>query len=91
MKMYVVCTYKNHLIEANLIKTHNISIVLGHIAIVIFHRITITCLYDFDPLKPHFYIVKLGFTRVYIIFLNSVQKHRLWVLVRTASPSRNMF
>ena len=28
-----------------------------------------TCLYNFDPLKPHFYTVKLGFTRVYIIFL----------------------
>ena len=27
-----------------------------------------TRLYDFDPLKPHFYIVKLGFTGVYIIF-----------------------
>ena len=26
-------------------------------------------LYKFDPLKPHFYIVKLGFTGVYIIFL----------------------
>ena len=42
------------------------------------------------PLKPHFYIVKLGFTVVYIIFLTIAQKHRLWVLVRTASPSRNM-
>ena len=31
--------------------------------------ITKTCLYNFDPLKPHFYIVKLGFTVVYIIFL----------------------
>ena len=30
--------------------------------------ITKTCLYNFDPLKPHFYIVKLGFTGVYIIF-----------------------
>ena len=39
-------------------------------------RITKTCLYNFDPLKPHFYIVKLGFTRVYIIFLISAQKHR---------------
>ena len=39
-----------------------------------------TCLYNFDPLKPHFYIVKLGFTGVYIIFLISAQKHRLWVL-----------
>ena len=47
-----------------------------------------TCLCNFDPLKPHFYIVKLGFTGVYIIFLISAQKHRLWVLVRTASPRR---
>ena len=47
-----------------------------------------TCLYNFAPLKPHFYIVKLGFTGVDIIFLISAQKHRLWVLVRTASPRR---
>ena len=50
--------------------------------------ITKTCLYNVDPLKPHFYIVKLGFTGVYIIFLISAQKHRLWVLVRTASLRR---
>ena len=25
--------------------------------------------FNFDPLKPHFYIVKLEFTGVYIIFL----------------------
>ena len=31
--------------------------------------ITKTCLYNFDPLKPHFYIVKRGFTGVDIIFL----------------------
>ena len=33
--------------------------------------ITKTCLYNFDPLKPQFYIhvVKLGFTGVYIIFV----------------------
>ena len=31
--------------------------------------ITKTRLYNFDPLKPHFYIVKLGFTGVYIILL----------------------
>ena len=36
-------------------------------------NITKTCLYNFDPLKPHFYIVKLGFTGVYIIFLISAQ------------------
>ena len=28
-----------------------------------------TCPCDVDPLTPHFYIVKLGFTGVYIIFL----------------------
>ena len=31
--------------------------------------ITKTRLYNFDPLKPHFYVVKLAFTEVYIIFL----------------------
>ena len=35
--------------------------------------ITKTRLYNFDPLKPQFYIVKLGFTGVYIIFLISAQ------------------
>ena len=35
--------------------------------------ITKTCLYNFDPLKPHFYIVKLGFTGVNIIFVISAQ------------------
>ena len=30
-------------------------------------------LYKFNPLKPHFYIVKLGFTGVYIIFLISAR------------------
>ena len=29
-----------------------------------FINITKTCLYNFDPLKPHFYIVKMGFTGV---------------------------
>ena len=33
-------------------------------------------LHNFDPLKPHFYIVN-------IIFLISAQKHRLWVLTST--------
>ena len=45
--------------------------------------ITKTRLYNFDPLQPHFYVVKLGFTGVYIIILISAQKHRLWVLVST--------
>ena len=40
--------------------------------------LTKTCRYNFDPLKPHFYIVKLGFIGVYIIFVIFAQKHRLW-------------
>ena len=31
--------------------------------------ITKTYLFNFDPLKPHFYIVKLEFTGVYIIVI----------------------
>ena len=60
------------------------------------HRKTYLHVYNFDPLKPQFYVVKLGFTGIYIIFLTgiyiifliSAQIHRLWVLVRTASPRR---
>ena len=37
--------------------------------------ITKTYLYNYDPLKSHFYIVKLGYT----LFLISAQKHRLCV------------
>ena len=33
---------------------------------------------QFWLLKPHFYTVKLEITGVYIIFLISAQKHRLW-------------
>ena len=36
-------------------------------------HITKTCLYNCDPIKPHFYIVKLGFTGAYIIFYISIQ------------------
>ena len=36
-------------------------------------HITKTRLYNFDPLELHFYIVKLGFTGVCIIFLTSAQ------------------
>ena len=37
-----------------------------------------TCLDNFDPLRPHFYRVKLGFTGVYIIFLISAQNIDCW-------------
>ena len=33
-----------------------------------------TCLYDFDTVKSHYYIVKLGLTEVCNIFLISAQK-----------------
>ena len=52
---YVTCSYSTFLMEAQ----------NGQ------DDITKTCLYNFDPLKPHFYIVKLGFTGVYIILLIS--------------------
>ena len=39
----------------------------------ILELITKTRLYNFDPLKPHFYIVKLGFAGVLVIFLISAQ------------------
>ena len=36
---------------------------------VIWFNITKTCLYSFDPLKPHFYIVKLGLQGYILFFL----------------------
>ena len=42
-------------------------------------------LYNFDPLKPHFFHSKTGVYRVYIIFLIFAQNHILWVLIRTVS------
>ena len=38
-------------------------------------------LYDLYPLAPHFYIVKLAFTVVYIFFLVFALKHRLCVFL----------
>ena len=40
--------------------------------------ITKTCLYNFYSLKTQFYIVKLGFTGVYIIFLISPKNRDCW-------------
>ena len=34
-----------------------------------FGTITKTCLYNFEPLKPHFYIVKLGLQGYTLFFL----------------------
>ena len=51
--------------------------------------ITKTCLYNFDPLKPHFYIVKLGFTGVYIIFLISAENIDYGYLVEPPRRGRS--
>ena len=34
--------------------------------------ITKTCLYNFDPLKSHFYIVKLGYTFIFLYQLKNI-------------------
>ena len=52
------------------------------------YSITKTRLYNFDPLEPHFYIVKLGFTGVYIIFLISAQNIDCGY---SLEPPRHMF
>ena len=57
----------------------NVDILSGPLGLIGLFCITKTYLYNFDPFKPYFYIVKLGFTGVYIIILISAQKHRLWV------------
>ena len=45
--------------------------------------------YNFgSPLKPHFWIVKQGFTRSIHYLSILLKKHRLWVVVRTASRRR---
>ena len=40
---------------------------------------------EYGAFKPHFNIVKLRFSGIYIIFFISAQKHRFLVLVRTAT------
>ena len=50
--------------------------------------IRIICPCNIYPLYPTFYIAKLGYAGDTPIFLIFALKHRLWVLVRTASPSR---
>ena len=44
-------------------------------------NITKTYLYNFDPLKPLFYIVKLGFTGVTLFFLFRIKNIDCWYLL----------
>ena len=64
----VLCKKKN---MKNISKCRLLKILLSVLDINIF--ITKTRLYGFEPLKPHFYTVKLGYTGVYINFLISAQ------------------
>ena len=61
LKLHVLC----NLVCIQFVSTWN------HATLILY--ITKTRLYNVDPLKPHFYIVKLGFTEVYIIFHISAQ------------------
>ena len=84
------CAIMNHVIKRFLCILYTVDYTglsgnPSQTACVPYFFITKTYLYNFDFLKPQFYIVKLGFTGVYIIFLISAQKHRLWVLFRSAS------
>ena len=54
----------------------------------IFNTITKTCPCNVYPPEPHFYIAKLGYAGVYLFFLIFAPKHKLSVLVRTASKFR---
>ena len=75
-----VISQKNEITYIHLMNLINLFIYLFFYLFIFFFFFTIlrsditkTCLYKFDPHKPHFYIVKLGFTGVYIIFLISAQ------------------
>ena len=46
-------------------------------------------IYNFDPLKPHFYIVKLGFAGVQVIFLIYAQNMDCWYSLEP--PPQSMF
>ena len=55
------------------------------------YYIMITCpCNEHPPFTPHFYIGKLGFTRVNIFFLISALKHRLWVLYVLSKDNENI-
>ena len=72
MKKYIVGTYYKCLGNALLMSSH-IFVEKKKIYINTFWLIRETYLYNFDPLKPHFYVIKLEFTGVYIIFFISAQ------------------
>ena len=62
----------------------------GSSSLSFFQAITKTCLYNFDPLKPHFYIVILGFAGVCIIFLISAQNIDCGYSLELPRPAQNI-
>ena len=50
----------------------------------------LTCPSNVDLLTAYFCIVNLGFTGGYSLFSYFALKHRLWVIVRTASFRRSL-
>ena len=68
---YCYCLTGIYLME--LIRLLRTGFLSGSLFLVNWPNITKTCLYNFDPRKPHFYIVKLGFAGVYIIFVISAE------------------
>ena len=55
-------------------KTRSDGVIIVYIRTTLFENITKTSLYNFDPLKPHVYIIKLGFTGYSLFFLFLVKK-----------------
>ena len=82
-----ICFHREIRKKITILSTKNVTFLELWRWFGILHLIMKTYLYNFDPLKPRFYKVKLGFTRVYIIFLISAQKHGLWVLIRNQGSS----
>ena len=71
MCRFLIIAFLSNCISCIIRITFVVFIILMNFIFVVF--ITKTHMYNFDPLKPHFYIVKLGFTGVYIIFHISAQ------------------
>ena len=62
--VYTVCFG----LSIRIISVNTVIIIAFYFITSILVFITKTCLYNFDPLKPHFYIIKPGFIGVYIIY-----------------------
>ena len=73
---------ENAQVDLNLRWAHMSKGKLSHTA-ALSSYIMKTCFVILTP-QTHFYIGKMGFAGVYIIFLISAIKHGLWVPVRTA-------